>query len=180
MDCKIASTTKRRSGFTLVELLIASGLSSMVMGVVATTSVDIAYALKAIESYNDYEGESQVALDRLSRDIRQSYRVDTGNATSLTLVSTNNTRIVYNYNATAQELARTEGGVTQTLLHNCSEMQFAYYQRNPVTAVYNQFPTGNPLTTKLVEVSWHCVRPQRNITTTSSDFQSAKIVIRKE
>lgn len=180
MDCKIASTTRRRSGFTLVEVLIASGVASMVMGVVAMTVVDVAYALKALESYNDYESESQIALDRLSRDIRQSYRVDTGNATALSLVSTNGARIVYNYNTSAQELARTENGVTQTLLHNCSELQFAYFQRNPLTAVYNQFPTANPLTTKLVEVSWHCVRPQRNITTTSSDFQSAKIVIRKE
>ena len=177
MDCKTASIIK---GFTLPEVMVAMALASMVFGLAAMVTTHLAYGMRASENYYDFEHEGQVALDLFSRDVRQAFGVASNSPTMVALTSTNSSLITFSYDAHAKQFIRTIAGNTQVLLHNCLNLNFSYYQRNPTNGVYDQFPAGNAATTKIIEISWYTGVENPNGLYNSADFQSSKVVIRKE
>src|SRR3989442_9620828 len=156
MDCTITSITRKRhkvgcAGFTLVELLIAIGISGLIFVAVGMMIFFSGRSYAALANYVDLDNRSRSALDVMSKEIRQVEGV-TGSGTA-TLpppsgqVVTN--RIVlsgkesdgtaytltYDYNPTNQTLVRTKlGGSypgTKTLLTGCTYLNFGMYQRVP-------------------------------------------------
>jgi hypothetical protein len=128
-------------------------------------------------SYTDMDQSSQRALDVLTREIRQ--------VKSLTMFSPNQVVFkdfddgVLTFKFEGHELIRVKGLQKKVLLKDCQTGNFAIYQRNPVEGAYDQYPTANPATCKLVEVRWMCARslfPSAPLTRES--MQSAKIVVR--
>ena len=57
---------------------------------------------------------------------------------------------------------------------------FSLYQRNPINGTYDQYPTANPDTCKLVQLSWICSRNILGKKANTESVQSAKVVIRKQ
>jgi Tfp pilus assembly protein PilW len=74
MDCKITSTRRGRAaaGFTLVELLVATGLGMLVLAVMLYAVLFGARAFAAMDNYLDLDQKSEQTLDWLSREIRQA------------------------------------------------------------------------------------------------------------
>jgi hypothetical protein len=55
------------------------------------------------------------------------------------------------------------------------------YQRTPMAGVWDQFPTTNLATCKLIEVRWKCSRKLHPLSPQTTEYmQSAKIVIRSK
>src|SRR5881296_4036723 len=74
MDC--TNTTfrthkARRSGMTLVELLIAVGISGMIFVAVGMMIFFSGRSYAALANYVDLDSRSRGALDRMSKEIRQ-------------------------------------------------------------------------------------------------------------
>ena len=164
---------------TTVETLIAIGVSMMLLTQVSALWFYSTRSFAAQASYTKLDQDSQRALDRLSRDVRQ--------ATNLTSFATN--RLVLKaldgqpleFRLSNRSLVREKSGTRTTLLTDCDWLTFAMYQRTPVSNSFDQYITTDVATCKLIEVRWKCSRrPYPTSPDTTEYMQSAKIVLRSK
>jgi prepilin-type N-terminal cleavage/methylation domain-containing protein len=194
MDFKDTSTKSTRSGnragFTLIEVMVAMGLGGILLAVIASVSLWSGKTFAAMANYTQLDSASRNALDRLTREIREveslhSYTED-ANQKELKLVAGTNGQFLYiRYNKAAKTLTRYLVGdpAPETLLRDCTVMNFNLYQRNTVSNSFNQFPvytgTNASLTCKVIQMDWICSRKLLPTELLNSEsIQTAKIVIR--
>ena len=204
MVFKNTSTEKpRSSGWTLPEMLIAlTIMATIVVGGVASFSIYGTQSLAAIYNYTELDMQSQNALDRITKEVRQCTSLIDYFTTSLngqTITNwlrfwTTNTSgqgicVVLIYDKDAQTLLlrkrqRPGSGTVYSeniLLENCTYLNFSLYQRNTVSNSFNQFPyvAGNN-NMKLLLVNWTCRKKLvRSIYNTES-VQSMRVVLRAD
>ena len=172
---------------TLVEVLIATGVGSIVLAAVMTLSLFSARSFAALGNYVDLDIKSRTALDTMSSDIRQADKLTSASSTQLKFQITdpNNgavNSLIYDYSPTAQTLTRTLGARSSVLLSNCTSLQFSIFQRNPIGGSYEQYPVDDPNRPdlcKLVQLTWVCQRSVLGRIANTESVQSAKVVMRK-
>jgi prepilin-type N-terminal cleavage/methylation domain-containing protein len=203
MDCTITSTTRKGNkagcaGMTLVELLMAVGISGVVFAAVAILIFFSGRSYAALANYVDLDNRSRNALDWMSKEIRQvdcvtdsaSATLPTGQmvtnrlALSGTEADGSAYTLIYNYDPTTRTLLRTKAGGnypgTNTLLTGCTYLNFGMYQRVPKTNTFELFDALDLATCKVVQIDWICSRTILNKTANTESIQSAKVVIRKK
>lgn len=182
MVCKNISTSRRRTGFTLIELMIAGAISSLVATALAALVIFSNRSFAAMMNYVDLDHRSRLALDTMARDIRQANRLKACTDTSLTFEDSDGGELKFVYDAAAATLRRWKNGVTASkpLLSECDSLLFTILQRNPVGGTYDQYPTASADTCKLVQLRWVCSRKIFGAKVNTESVQSAKIVIRKQ
>ena len=185
MVFKIIFTRNRRRrhfGFTLMELMVAVGIGSVLLLGLAGLMFYTGRSFAALANYVDLDAYSRTALDTMSREIRQTNRLISGTDTRLEFEDFDGKTLVYEYNADERTLTRTRDGVTdpEPLLRECNFLEFTMYQRNPVSGAYDQYPTANAAQCKLVQLRWICSRDLIKAKRNTESVQSAKIVIRKQ
>jgi type II secretory pathway component PulJ len=182
MECTITSGKRRArrvAAFTLVEVMVASAIGTMLLAAVASLSFYSARSFAALANYVDLDQYSRKTLDKMSKEIRQADKIASATTTQLILVQAGVTNLSYTYDASAKTLTRTNGSEYEILLQECDSLTFTLYGRNTVSNSFDQFPTTNAANAKLVKVNWTCSRKilgGKN----SESVQSAKIVIRKQ
>jgi len=183
---------------TLVELLMAVGISGMVFAAVSILIFFSGRSYAALANYVDLDNSSRSALDWMSKEIRQVDCV-TNSATAtlpngqvvtnkLVLSGTETDgrayTITYDYDPATQTLVRTkEGGSypgTTTLLTGCTYLNFGMFQRVPKMNSFEQFDAADLATCKVVQMDWICSRRIFNKTANTETIESAKVVIRKK
>jgi hypothetical protein len=183
---------------TLVELLVAVGVSSLVFAAVTSFAFYGGRSFVALSNYVDLDNKSRGALDRMTQEIRQVNGVtgyETATLASGQLVTNKLVlggteldgtayTLTYEYNPTNQKLTRTKvagsNPGTTTLLTGCSYLNFGMFQRNPVGGTYEQYPASDPASCKEVQLFWICSRNLLGHTANTESMQSAKVVIRKK
>lgn len=183
MDFNNTSITKarRRTGMTLVELMVATGIGSIVMAAVASLSFYTARSFAALSNYVDLDQKSRNALDHMSQKIRQAYGVTSFSSNAVSMLYTNGSTLSYTYSPNTRILTEQVGGATKTLLQECDALVFEAFARNPIGGTFDQFPaTNDTATIKLLQVSWTCSRTIMGAKVNTESVQSAKIVIRKQ
>lgn len=152
-----------RSGMTLVELMVTSGLAVLVLTMVMVLFVSSLQNFAGLGNYAMLTGQSRMALETISREVRESTRVlviQTNGATKQ-LVLTNSLEgktISLDWDASTGLLTMDKTGeATQTRLTGCERWDFSMYQRNP-KAGWSFVPTSNLAQCKLINMSWKCVR----------------------
>ncbi len=174
--------------FTLVEALIAVGVASLVLAMTMGVYLFGLRSFAAMGNYAQMSGKSRLALDVMSRDIRQ--------ATSLLACTTNlpvksftlatydgNTPCTVTYswdsNARVATCSRTINGQTtlSTNLTGCDSWNFFLYQRTP-TNNYVFYPTTNLTICKLINLSWKCSRTILGKKINTEDMMTAEVVLR--
>lgn len=167
---------------TLAELLIAVAIGSILALGVASLTFYSSRTLAALANYVDLDHRSRVALDTMSRDIRQANRLLDYTSTSLTLEDYDGGTLAFVYDPEAQTLTRVKDGVADSapLLTGCTHLNFMIYQRNPISGTYDQHETATPSTCKLVQLQWVCARKILGVDRNTESVQSAKVVIRKQ
>ncbi len=179
---------------TLVEIMVATGVGSIVLVAVMSLSLLSARSFAALTNYVDLDIKSRTALDTMAADIRQAEALTAASTTNLTfrtvilnsdtnnnLTSTTNT-LNYAYNSARLTLTRTLGAESSVLLSNCSFLQFSIFMRNTTNGTYDQYPVSDmarPDLCKLVQLTWVCSRSVLGRFANSESVQSAKIVMRK-
>ncbi|HEX7860858.1 MAG TPA: prepilin-type N-terminal cleavage/methylation domain-containing protein [Verrucomicrobiae bacterium] len=178
----IKSGKRRQIGMTLIELMVAVGILSVVLAGFAALIFYTGRSFAALANYVDLDATSRHALDTMSREIRQTKRLKAGTTTSLTFEDFDGKDLVYEYDAVTRQLFRTKDGVVddEPLLTECNFLEFNLFQRNPIAGKYDQYPTANPATCKLVQLRWVCSRDLIKQKWNTESVQSAKIVIRKQ
>ena len=181
MKTRLPNKENRRAGMTLVEIMVAMGVGSLVLVVIALLMVYTARSFIALGNYNDLDQGSRNALDVMSRDIRQTRALKSfsSTATSAQLIfrDKDGADLTYDWDSTGRNLVRTKGGQKTVLLEQCDRLRFGISQRNPSNS-FNFYPASGPATTKLVDISWTCSRQILQQKVNTESVQTAKIVIR--
>jgi type II secretory pathway component PulJ len=165
---------------TLPELLIALGITGIVMLVIVTLSVSTGRSLAEMFNYVDLDHSNRIAIDVMSRDLRQVRYLSSYNTNSVTFVDKDDTAITYAYSPTTRLFTRTKAGQVNTLLDNCDSLKFALYQRTPQSNNFNLYTISDITNCKVVSVTWSCSRKVLGIKANTEQAQAARIVIRNK
>lgn len=188
MECKticlgtktLGPARRAAAGFTLVEYLIGIAVGTLVLLALASLSLYSGRSFAGLANYADLNSKSLLAIDTMTRDIRQ--------AVGLTSFSTNqlvfdngsgNPPLTFTYSPVDRTLVRVEGTDKKVLLRDCDFLKFSVYQRSPLAGTYDQYPIAVPGTGKVVELTWVCSRTILGARLNTENAQTAKIVIRK-
>lgn len=179
MVCKTTFITKRRAAYSLVELMTASAAGTLVIAVTSALLFFSSRSFVSLLNYVDLENLSRIALDTMSKEIRQANNLASYNSTNLTFTDSDGLLLQYTYDPAGGTLSRVKNGQTKVLLTGCDTLTFGIYQRNP-TNNYNVVTTTNAALCKLVQLNWKCSRTIMAAKVNTESVQSAKIVIRKQ
>jgi len=176
------------SGWTLVEILVATGIGSIVMGSMMVVLLFSSRSFIAIANYGILNQSSRFALDTLNRDIRNGQGITAGSAVYLVMTNQVGDKFSYVYNSTNSTLTRnftnSAGTVTiSVLLTNCDVFAFTYYKKiptNPPAGLYAPYfvTTATAQDAKLINVDWRCFRPIMGAKQNTESVQTAQITIR--
>jgi prepilin-type N-terminal cleavage/methylation domain-containing protein len=179
---------RARQGWTLVEMMVAVGIFSLVgmalMGsyIFAVKSMASMYSYALLDQYN------RQTMDQLTREIRQSKNVLAFTTNSITILTSNDDgtdgpQVTYNFSPSAKKLIRSSSdGSAKLLLDNCSLLQFQLFTRCP-SNVFGVFPVAVnnwSNTVKVLQLTWKTSIVQPNNIANSENIQTARIVIRKQ
>lgn len=182
MDCRITSTKGRETGFTILETMIASAIATVLALGLISLVIFSNRSFAAMANYVDLDHRSRIALDTMSREIRQTNRLTDYTDTSLTFEDSDGGILKYVYDPATKTLTRSKNGTadSKALLSKCDSLKFSIFQRNPVGGSYDQYPAATPATCKLVQLRWICSRELFGAKVNTESVQSAKVVIRKQ
>lgn len=164
---------------TLVELMVAVAVGSIVLVAVGKLTLFAARSCVALGNYNDLDQASRQALDLMSREIRQTKGLTSFATNQLVFQDYDGAQLSYfwNPNPNALTLNRIKGGKTTVLLRQCDYLSFGIFKRNPTNG-FNFYAAETPALTKLVNVSWRCSRQIFKEKVNTESVQTARIVIR--
>ena len=179
MESKTISTKSRReAAFTLVELMVAAALGLIALTAVGMLSWFSSRSFAAIANYVALDQTSQLALDKLSREVRQARRLVDYSETSLNLIDFDNNRLQFVYDPDARTLVRVSAGETNLLLTGCDFLQFTNFQRTPNSNTFDAAQAGYVTNSKVIQVTWSCSRKILGAKVNTESIQSAKITFR--
>jgi Tfp pilus assembly protein PilW len=188
------SKHRNSAGLSLLEVMIASGLGSMVLACVASLAIYGSRSSVALMNYTDLDAKSRYAADVISRELRQGYAVlalDTNlPVKALTLTnSVERTAVTLTWDADDRTLVFERNGEPPvTLLTECDRWEVGLYQRTPIVSRTNLlfFPATNTTgrtdlrLCKLINMSWKCSRTILAQKVNTETVQAAQIVLRNK
>ena len=197
MNFSFNSSSERgraNSGISLVEVMIAMAVGSLVLAAVSSLTMYAAKATTAMVNYTDLDTKSRYALDVISREIREANAVLSfqTNLPVKTLTITNasqNAMITFTYDSNARTVVMSKTGQASiTNLTECDQLSFGLYQRTPWLTGTNVlfFPATNSAGAidlslcKLVSLSWKCSRQIMAQKVNTESVQAAQIVLRSK
>lgn len=186
----IAASRRKQQGTTLIELLIAVGLATLVLVAIMAISLFSARSFAALVNYVDLDNFSRSALDEITSDIRQADGLVAGTEHTMVFRFTNpaNSTLSYNvsysYDPKVRTLSRTQGSTTKVLLEECDFLRFDFFQRNAHSGSFNLYETApapviKPRLCKAVQMRWVCSREIMGLPVNTESVQSARVVVRK-
>jgi prepilin-type N-terminal cleavage/methylation domain-containing protein len=178
---------RRQSAFTLVEVMVATALASLVVLGTTAFTLYMARSYVALTNYSDLDERGQLAVDRFTQQVRQvkqltSYGTDTnGTINSLTFKDYDDATLIFTYDPSARILSRVKGGVTNVFLTGCDSLAFSLFQRTPQPFTFDAVTTAVASNCKLVQVTWVCSRNVlRGDKKNTESVESAKVVLRQQ
>src|SRR5690606_6046273 len=149
---RFPTDTAASRGFTLVEVMMASALSLMILAAVFATFLFLAKSSFRLGQYTDMETEARRALHQFSQDARQADQASWTTENALTL-TTGSTSITYAYNAAAKTFSRAENGADPvTLARGISTFSFKAYQRTGAEVPLSTSPATAGAATKMIQI----------------------------
>jgi prepilin-type N-terminal cleavage/methylation domain-containing protein len=169
----------RRQAFTLVEMMVAIGIAALVSLAVVILGFYTSNSFVVLANYVSLSEQNHLALDKMSKDIRQARAVTAYASNSVSILDVNSNAVAYTFDAAARTLARISGGITNRYLTNCDSLNFWIYQHTVISNSFNCYLPANVTNARLIEVSWSCsiYIPSMNDTIVDSG-QSAQIALR--
>ena len=177
-----------KTGWTLVELMVATGIFSISGLALATIFLFCVRSFAAMTNYATLDKCNRHAMDIVTSEIRQAQKVlnysSNATSTSLTILNGGGVNVTYAFDSTKQQFTRNDGN-NAVLLTNCNLVAFGLFVRPPASNSFDMYPlsTGSnwQQQVKTIQLTWKtsmniCPTAQIN----SEDVQTACIVIRKQ
>ncbi len=181
---------RRPGGWTLMEILVASAVGTIVMGSLMAVLVFSTRSFIAVANYGILNQSSRFALDMMNRDIRNASQIDANSTTNrLIMTSLTGDKFSYVYDPSTGTLTRNFTNsantvTTSVLLTNCDVFTFTYYLKVPAIAPSGSygpyFTSANsaPQNAKLINVDWRCYRTIMGAKQNTESVQTAQITVR--
>jgi hypothetical protein len=160
--------------------MMAIGVTSLIVVVILILAVSTGRSFVEMVNYVDLDHNNRMALDIMSRDLRQVRGLESSSSNSLVFFDRDGQPLEYSYSPADQTLVRVKAGAKITVLENCDKLVFAVYQRTPISNTFDLYPVTATTNTKVVSVTWNCSRKMFGRTVNSEQAQSARIVIRNK
>lgn len=169
-----------RGGFTLVEVLVASSLSLVILAAVLSTFLFIGKSSMRLAHYTDMEGDARSALHLFSQDARQASAASWTNAHTLNLTVGAQT-ITYAYDATRATFTRKQGSAAAVVLaENIQAFSFSAYQITGVELPLTGSLSAVNTAVKMVQITLNLERSTASTGKTSSQIISSRCVLRNK
>jgi Tfp pilus assembly protein PilW len=164
----LPSNRHKSSGMTLFEIMIAIGVGSIVLTMVALLYLFGLRSFASMGNYAELDGKSRHTLDVMSREMRQATTVVAAQPSGTTrfitlanLMASPTTTNKYTWDGSSKTLLweRWEGATitTQTNLTGCDAWTFSMYTRAPNTNG-DFVVTTDKSACKLINMNWKCSR----------------------
>ncbi len=186
----IKTTPRARQGWTLMEVMIAVGIFTLVGMALMGTYIFSVKSMASLAAYSVLDAQNRQAMDQLTCEIRQSKQVVAYTTNTITLLTANydgsiGPTIRYIFNPTTKKMIRRNlsEGSDKVLLDNCSLLQFSLYTRCPSNQNFGVFPPAFnnwSNTVKVLQLTWKTSITQPSGIINSENIQTARIVIRKQ
>ena len=171
--------TARLRAFTLVELVVASGVASLVVVVVASLTLFSSQHFAFLADQVTVQAKSIQMTDQFAKDARAARAVVTARPNLLILDQGGNGLVTYAYLAPAKTITRQAGLNTRTMLTDVEEVKFEGFQRTPKKGAFEPYGTGTTNEIKVVYCTWKSKRTKPGSTEkTERQCQTAKAVLR--
>ena len=181
MEFKTTFTKRARLAMTLIEVMIATSIGTLILAAAGSLMIYNARSLAALSNYADLDRYSRGAVDKLSQDIRQATDLISFTTTELQFNSSRGrSNITYTYSPSSRELVRRQGNNREVLLKECDSLTFTVYGRNNGSNSWDQFVVTNAANAKLIKLDWTCSRTILGQAVNTESVQTAKIVMRKQ
>jgi type II secretory pathway pseudopilin PulG len=180
---------RRCAAMTLLEVLVALGIGSLVLAIVAALVVFAARSFVALGNYSTLDQQSRLGADKMTREMRQATAVVSWqkSATAKSIVVTNaidGYGVRYWWDSTSRNLMgrKSSEAADRLVLSGCDNWDFALWQRTPQPNQTNVFyPALTPLQCKLVDMTWKCSRAVVSTKLINTEtVQTAQIVLRNQ
>lgn len=145
MTISTIRSKSRLSGFTLVEVMIAASLGTMVLAGVLSTFLMLGRSGANVANYSVMETQARRALEEFSQDLRMASGITWNSTSSITMTVPNNYAptsgvVTYYYDSTGQTFNRRpkdslSASGTTTFIRNVTTFTYSRYDRinNPAT-----------------------------------------------
>lgn len=175
--------SKGRRGFTLVEVMIAASIGTMVLAGVMSTFLMLGRSGANVANYSVMEAQARRALEEFSQDVRMASAITWNSTSSITLTIPNNYAptagvVTYAYDGTNRVFYRTPRDSTSATGQN-------NLIRNVVTFSYARFdrinnPAVQDMTTKRVQISMTARTTTNTAVGASNIILSASFILRNK
>ncbi len=163
---------------SLVETVVAVGISSIAIAAVAGFSFYSARSLVAIGNYVDLDNTSRKAVDLMTKEIRQTKGLSAYQTNALTFIDYDDKPLQYLYDPDAQKLTRVKDAISTVLLTECENLEFHMFQRTPLPGTNGFYAATDAAQCKLVEMKWRCARSLLGKKANTETVQTAQVVLR--
>lgn len=178
---RLAPQAKRRvGGSSLMELIVTTAVAAIIMAALMSSFIFCKRSFLAMGNYMDLDRASLVALDTMSKDIRQMVSLKSFATNQLVFLDLNANQLTYAWDANTRQLTRTYGGDSKVLLKQCDLLSFNISTGAPRTDGVFGFntATNNPNLCKMVDITWRCSRTIMGVKANTESVQTAKIALR--
>lgn len=158
--------------------MVASGLGLLLVLAVAALSLYGGRSFAAMTNYVDMDQRGQLALDRMSREIRQCKGLTYLSPAHITFRDADDQLVDFYHDAASRRLIRASGGETNIFLIGCESLQFSAFQHTVQSNSFVCYGTPYLADVKLVQVTWTCSRAILGAKVNTESVQSAQIAIR--
>ena len=178
MEFRTTYTEAGRSAYTLLEMMVAIGLSLILAAAIATLAFFSSRSFVGMANYADLNQRGQIAMDKLSKDIRQARKLTSYATNSLTFEDADGNPLTYTYSPTAKTLVRVGGGKTSTYLTECNSLNFGIYQHTMKSNMFVCYDVAMVTNARVIQVNWNCSRKIKGKNANTEAVQTAEIVLR--
>jgi Tfp pilus assembly protein PilW len=133
MYIKLPSKRRNKFGWTLVEIMVATGLFSLSSIALGTIFIFSIKSFASMANYASLDRDNRSAMDTITREIRQAKLV-TGYVTNaggntLSIRNGDGQNVAYSFDSANHQFIRTVNGFSQLLLSDCNLLSFNLFQR---------------------------------------------------
>lgn len=179
-----------RPAFTLVEVLVASTIGTMLLAAILSTFLFLGRAGVSIQNYAEMENQARNAMDTFALDARMAYEVAWHGADSVTLTVESGgakQRHTYAYDSAAGTFTRRRvapvAGSAEVLLSGIQRGSFKFtaYKINTEEISLASTPSANAdRMTKQIQISLEARRDGRALAAATNKVVSARFVLRNK
>jgi len=175
---------KNSGGFTAIEMLIATGLFSLATAAVCTIYMYATHGFASLANYAELDKINRNAMDNLTMEIRQAKLVTDVQTNSFSFINGDGVSVTYWFNSGAKLFIRSASdGSSKVIISSCALINFDVCQRNTIAGTWDQYPAATNNWSeyvKVIQLTWKAARAIPGGPGVSENFQTAKIIIRKQ